>query len=156
MSHSPELTYWIYRAASVAAAAYAVSRYVSALAHRPTFSRSDILFQEWFASGCSQKNVLTKLGGGHNCVRLVITRDLLWITSWFPFSLMAPLFDMEHVVPLTQIASVDRRRFLFSNTLLLTYSDGGAVQHTVRLVPRDIEGFVSRLRVDPQRMRLDA
>ena len=156
MSVSQGITYWLYRLASVALLAYAVYRYLEALAHRPRFAKTDIRFQEWFASGCSQKNILTKMGGGHNCVRIVVTHDLLWITSWFPFSLLAPLYDMEHVIPLGQISSVERRRFLWSNTLLLTYVGAANDRHTVRVIPRNIEQFVSALHVDPLRWGLDA
>src|SRR6185369_12562643 len=92
--------------------------YVRALRKRPRFEPSDVVFQERFASGCSQKNVLTKLGGARNCLRLVVTRRFLWVTSWFPFSLIAPFYDLEHVIPLDSILSLRRSTFLGRRTLL--------------------------------------
>jgi hypothetical protein len=66
---------------------YIVWLYVRALRMKPRFEPSDIVFQERFASGCSQKNILTKLGGARNCLRLVVTRSFLWVNlmvSFFP------------------------------------------------------------------------
>jgi hypothetical protein len=80
-----------------------VWRYVRSIQMRPSFTQADVVFQEWFASGCSQKNIITKIGGARNCLRLVVTGSFLWVTSWFPFSLIAPLYDMEHVIPLRSI-----------------------------------------------------
>ncbi len=64
------------------------------------FRKEEIVYQEFFASGASRKNILTKLGGARNCLRLLVTRDFLWVTSWFPFSIIAPVYDLEHIVPL--------------------------------------------------------
>lgn len=66
----------------------------------PMFRKEEIVYQEFFASGASRKNILTKLGGARNCLRLLVTRDFLWVTSWFPFSIIAPVYDLEHIVPL--------------------------------------------------------
>ena len=79
-----------------------------AFAVTPTVAPSDIIYQEWYASGHSRKNILTRIGGARNCLRLVVTKDLLWITSWFPFSLITAFYDLEHVIPRDQIMSVRR------------------------------------------------
>jgi hypothetical protein len=105
------------------------------------------VFQEWFASGCSQKNIVTKLGGGRNCLRLVVTRNFLRVTSWFPFSTIAPLYDMEHVIPLASIQSVRRSTFLGSRSFLLTYRDGSGEEHVLGLFPRKPDDFIRSLGV---------
>src|SRR4051812_31788987 len=117
------ILYWFSTAATVVLFGCLVWRYARAVQTRPRFGPADVVFQEWFASGCSQKKIITKVGGGRNCVRLVVTKSFLWVTSWFPFSLIAPLYDMEHVVPLDAIVSVESSSFFGRRTFLLTYRD---------------------------------
>lgn len=114
---------------------------------RPRFEPAEVVFQERFASGCSQKNILTQLGGARNCLRLVVTERVLWVTSWFPFSLLAPFYDLEHVIPLDAIVSVRRSSFFGKATLLLTYRDAGACGHTLMLLPRQPDAFIRSLGV---------
>jgi len=113
---------------------------------RPRFEPADVVFQEWFASGCSQKNIITKIGGARNCLRLVVTRSFLWVTSWFPFSLIAPFYDMEHVIPLNTIISVRSASFLGRRTFLLTYRDSTGGTHTLRLLPKKPDDFITQSR----------
>lgn len=120
-------------------------RFVSAVRGRPVFSKSEIVYQEWFASGCSQRNIITKLGGGSRCVRLVVTRRFLWVTSWFPFSLLAPFYDMEHVIPLRSITSIRRDRFFWATTLLVTFINKKGESCSLRLLPRNLDAFAQSL-----------
>jgi hypothetical protein len=122
--------------------AYIVYKYFQAVQNRPRIQKNDILYQEWFASGCSTKNILTQFGGGNNCVRLVITKDLLWVTSWFPFSLLAPAYDMEHVIPLGWITEVESKRDSMRRGIRLTYADANGATRSLKLVPRNEEGFL--------------
>ena len=133
---------------TVAMVGYLLWRYVRSLQTRPDFQQADVLFQEWFASGCSQKNVITKIGGARNCLRLVVTRNFLWVTSWFPFSLIAPLYDMEHVIPLRSITSVRRDRFWGMPTLIMTFTTGTGEFRSLRLVPRQPDAFLRSLGVE--------
>jgi len=132
-STSPQIIHWASYASSGALIAYAAWRYIRCLREKPIFERSDLVYQEWFASGCSQLNVLTKLGGGRNCVRLVVTKTILWVTTWFPFSLIGPLYDMEHVVPLGSITSVRTGRFLLTTGLLVTFTLKNGTNRTLLL-----------------------
>src|SRR5262245_66050154 len=109
--------------------AYIIYKYVLAAQNRPRIQKNDILYQEWFASGCSTKNILTQLGGGNRCVRLVITKDLLWVTSWFPFSLLAPSYDLEHVIPLDRITEVESKRDFMRRGIRLTSVDAIGGDH---------------------------
>ena len=101
----------------------------------PCIKPTDIIYQEWFASGHSRKNILTRLGGARNCLRLVVTKDLLWVTSWFPFSLFTAFYDLEHVVPRDQILSVRRSRAFLMSSILLIFRDAYGAQHTLSLYP---------------------
>jgi len=139
--------YWLSFIPTAAVLVWWAWRYFRAVRDRPRFEAADVVFQEWCASGCSQKNIITKIGGGRNCLRLVVTKNFLWVTSWFPFSLIAPLYDMEHVIPLDSIFSVRHSRFFARNTLLLTYRDCRNESHTLRLLPRKPNDFIMSLGV---------
>jgi hypothetical protein len=139
--------YWLSVAATAAVLCWWAWRYFRAVRDRPRFQKADVVYQEWFASGCSQKNIITKLGGARNCLRLVVTKNCLWVTSWFPFSLIATFYDMEHVIPLDAIVSVRHSRFVGRNTLLLTYWDSRGETRTLRLLPKKPNDFIRSLGV---------
>ena len=69
-----------------------------------------VAFSEWFASGYSHKSWMTRLGGASNCLRITVTADELWIGSFFPFSLFADTYDLEHRIPLGSILHVDQQK----------------------------------------------
>jgi hypothetical protein len=131
---------------SVFFAVYIVKRYADALRRRPAITKVDILYEENFASGASQKNWMTKIGGARNCLRLVVTKDLLWVTSWFPFGIFAAACDLDHVIPLDRVTSVQSDRFLRADTLLLTFIDLTGGSHTLRLMPKNRERFLEAIR----------
>ena len=134
-------------AASIAFFAYLSWLFIRARQMRPRFGKSEVVYQERFASGCSQKNILTKIGGARNCLRLVVTRSFLLVTSWFPFSLIAPFYDLEHVIPLGSIISVQRSSFLGFDSLVLTYRGGDGADHALRLRSKSPEDFIRSLGV---------
>lgn len=148
MTATYSLLWWLSLLFGVAFLAFIAWRYVSALRARPLFAKDDIIYQERFASGASQRNILTQFGGARNCLRLVVTHDLLWITSWFPFSLLAVVYDLEHVVPLRSIKSASRIRKFGIESLNLTFADKSGTIREVRLVPRDFDRFVRALRIE--------
>ena len=123
----------------------ALWRHLQARQNRPRIEPSEVVYQEWFASGWSEANLFTRLGGAQNCLRLVVTRELLWITSWFPFSAFTSLYDLEHVIPLQSITAVNLSPRLWTNRLLLSYSDASGVEHTVGLVPKHPDQFLQAL-----------
>ncbi|MGC3971416.1 MAG: hypothetical protein QM775_29975 [Pirellulales bacterium] len=140
--------WWLSILPGVAILAFLVWRYVVALRAAPAFTKDRVVYQEFFASGASQKNILTKLGGARNCLRLVVTHEFLWITSWFPLSLIAVIYDLEHVVPLQNIQSAERVRTFGFESLSLKFTDARGTLREVRLFPRDLDKFVRALRVE--------
>jgi len=76
-----------------------------------------------------------------------VTRDLLWVTTWFPFSLIAPIYDGVHVIPLHSISSVQRSRFFGSDSLLVSYIDVSGKSHMLRLLPKNQKRFLEALGV---------
>ncbi len=149
MTNSRNIVFWLSLLPSVVFFGYIIQRYVVALRTRPNITNADIVYQERFASGASQKNVLTKIGGARNCLRLVVTRDLLWITSWFPFSVIAAVYDLAHVIPLPSISSVQPARVFGSDSLLLSYTDASGRSHSLRLIPKNRERFLAAIQIKP-------
>ena len=134
--------YWLSSILFVLMCAYLIYKYVLAVQNRPRFQKNDILYEEWFATGSSLKNILTQLGGARNCLRLVVTKDWLWVTSWFPFSLIGPFYDLEHVIPLSRITDIDSKDSFGRRVFRLTYADEIGGLHSLRLIPKDGEGFL--------------
>src|SRR5215470_19075798 len=102
---------------------YGIYKYALAVRNRRLVNVPEAVYQEWFASGYSRKNILTRVGGARNVLRLVVTRDVLWVTSWFPFSLITPLYDLEHVIPLDQITSVEVKKGFLVSGVQVSYAD---------------------------------
>jgi hypothetical protein len=111
----------------------------------PQLEQSEIVFQENFASGHSRKNILTVIGGARNCLRLVVTKDFLWVTSWLPFSIFTTIYDLEHRIPLESVLSVCRTGFLWRNGFLLKYRDEHGGQHSLKLWSWHPEDFMRSL-----------
>jgi hypothetical protein len=144
---SEKAYYYLGMAASVAFFGYLGWSYFRARKMKPRFEPAEVVFQERGASGCSQKNIHTRLGGARNCLWLVVTGSFLWVTSSFPFSLFTSFYDLEHVIPLDSILSVRRSSFLGRSSFLLTYRDGTGDRHTLRLLPKKTDDFVRSLGV---------
>jgi hypothetical protein len=47
----------------------------------------------------------------------VVTKDLLRITSWFPFYPITATYDLEHVIPRSSISSLQKSKLLWKETL---------------------------------------
>jgi hypothetical protein len=142
-----QFSFWLSLLPAVAFFGYIIERNIAAWRIRPRLRKEDITYQENFASGASQKNIITKFGGASGCLRLVVTRDLLWVTAWFPFSLIASVYDLAHVIPLQSISSIRSSRFFLIDSLLLSYVDREGESHTLRLVPKNRERFLTAVGV---------
>lgn len=145
--------FWLGILSAALCVGYLLARHVAARRSYPALAKAEIVYQEWFASGASQKNALTQIGGARNCLRLVVTDDLLWITSWFPFVLFAAAYDLEHIVPRERIASVELGRSFGIERLRLTYTDASGASHGVDLIPRDRARFLAALGRQPDGAR---
>ena len=137
--------FWVQVVPMVLFVGYMLQRYVMGLTTRPQFNKQDVVYQEYFASGSSYKNFLTKLGGASNCLRLVVTDKVLWVTSWFPFSLFAALYDLEHVIPFRSVRFIKGKRSLSVQSLLVTYTDEGGNSRTLRIKPKNTAAFLEAL-----------
>ncbi|MDR3401839.1 MAG: hypothetical protein P4L99_05000 [Chthoniobacter sp.] len=155
LHHIPHLYRLIFALSLIFPAAllgYLLWQYFAARRNRPKIPRADILHQESFASGASQKNLLTQIGGAHNCLKIVVTKDLLMITSWFPFSLLTPVYDLEHVIPIRSIVSLDDFESFGRAGLRLIYVDGQRARHSIDLFPKSREALRQVLAIAPSQL----
>ncbi|MCW3096564.1 MAG: hypothetical protein JWL77_2182 [Chthonomonadaceae bacterium] len=112
----------------------------------PTISPSRILYQENFASGRSLEDGITRIGGAHNCLKLVVTQDELWVTALFPFSLFLGPYDLIHRIPKQKILSVrESTRFLLGRRLLIEFTCPNGKTATLELAPKNVDGFLQAL-----------
>jgi hypothetical protein len=70
---------------------------------------ADVVFLERFASGSSHKSFITRMGGARNCLTIIVTKTDFCITTFFPFTAFAGMYDLEHIVPLGKILKVQER-----------------------------------------------
>lgn len=113
-------------------------------AMQPTFQPEDVVYQEHFASGHSTKNLLTRFGGARLCLRLVVTKEWLWITSWPVMSLITACYDLEHVIPLGSIQSIRRSAF---GGVRLTFRNSRNEERTLVLYSWNAQKFIQSLAV---------
>lgn len=107
--------------------------------------KSNFLYLEKTASGYSHLNILTRLGGARNCLKIQLTNHYLTISSWFPFSLIAPLYDGVHIIPVEHIVSITpKKKLLWWRGYLLSFRTA-ETDHvsTFSLYPRNTELFES-------------
>jgi hypothetical protein len=133
--------FWVATALSTPLLIYLIYLNIVAIRNRPKLQKNDIIFEDRFASGNSRKNFLTQLGGARNCLRLVVTRDLLWVTSWFPFSLITTFYDLEHIIPRNRISKIETN----SGEVLLIFTDESGATRSLKLLPRNVTDFLTAL-----------
>ena len=136
---------WLRYAASALTLVYLLYLSVLAQKNKPVISKADVVYQEWFASGHSEANVLTQMGGARNCLRLIVTAEYLVVTSWFPFSLLTAFYDLEHVIPLKAILHIEQKRAFGVEYLLLTYQNGQGHSRKIGLTPKNRESFLEAI-----------
>jgi hypothetical protein len=93
-----------------------------------------VRFHERAASGCSQKNIFTRLGGARNCLRVTVTDTEVWIRPFFPVSVLAQYFDLEHRIVRTSITRVQPSQSAFAQSILLDYRDDRGQLHRLSLI----------------------
>ena len=121
--HDPHnILFWVQVVPTVLLVGYMLQRYLLGLTTRPKFGKQDVIYQEYFASGSSYKNFLTKLGGANGCLRL-------------------------HVVPIMNIRSIEGTKTLGVQSLLLTYTDRDKKSHKLRIKPKNTAAFLEVLQV---------
>jgi|GEM_PF-870904 len=72
----------------------------------PKITDSNAVFTERFASGASDKSWLTRLGGASNCLTVIVNQSHVAITTFFPFTAFAGIYDLEHLIPISNITGL--------------------------------------------------
>jgi len=111
--------------------------------------QGEVLFHDRFGSGNSHRNFLTKWGGARNCLLVTVTDRELLVRPWFPFNLffLAELYDLEHRIPIAQIASIhERRNWLGHMFLDIEFGSSATGNRLITLDLRRKEDFLEALR----------
>lgn len=90
-----------------------------------------VVFCEKFASGASHKSWVTRLGGASNCLTILVADSHLAVTTFFPFTAFAAIYDLEHLIPLSDLTDVTVKR----STVEVEFenAEGGRRRITLRL-----------------------
>lgn len=136
---------WIAYLYSALVLIYLSYRCLKVQASKPKITKAQIVYQEWFASGFPEANILTRFGGANNCLRLIISSEYLVVTSWFPFILFTAFYDLEHVIPLASLLLIERKRIFGQDCLMLAYQDQQGRNHKIGIMPRNWNGFLTAL-----------
>ena len=107
----------------------------------PQRSDPDVVFSETFASGSSHKSWVTRWGGAANCLTVIVTRSHLAITTFFPFSAFDGVYDLEHLIPLSDLTNLVPKGRV--TEIEFRRSDGTRGKLSLRL--RNTEAFLRAL-----------
>jgi hypothetical protein len=114
----------------------------------PRLNPNEIIYQEFTASGCSYKTWWTKSGGAKNCLKLVVTVNELWITSWFPFNIMSETCDLEHRIPKDRIKKISVLKSHWSSVFLIDFLTDTGLERRVKIIPKNGKKFIHALDPD--------
>lgn len=117
----------------------------------PNISQGQIIYKENFASGRSYKSLKTKLGNAQNCLSITVTRNELWIAPFFPFSLFAQMYDLEHRIKKEWIREVKETKAFGKRGFIITHLDDKGKKHTFELWPWHSNKFSEALGIPVNR-----
>ena len=107
----------------------------------PKSSDPDVVFFERFASGSSDKSWMTARGGASNCLMVIVTQTHLVTILPFPFTAFGAMSDLEHIIPIGDIAEAGAKDRLVEVDFCA--ADGSRRKLSLRL--RDTGGFLRAL-----------
>ncbi len=132
------VSFWI-----VASVIYRRSRGKAIYPSKP----KDSLYYEGWASGHSNSNIFTKLGGARNCLLVAITPDSLIIQPRFPFNLMflPEIYGLEYRIPGLNIRSVEKKGRVFGKGVEVQFIDTDGGEKSVRLYLKKTDEFLAAI-----------
>lgn len=107
----------------------------------PSLSSVNVLHRERFASGCSHRSLITRLGGAKNMLHVVLTDTELWVTTFAYFRGVAGFYDLDHRIPLAEVTHIEDR----GKSVLITFNRGDYTSGTLQLRLRDKDHFIRQL-----------
>jgi hypothetical protein len=107
-----------------------------------------VRFHEGTASGSSNKNFFTRLGGANHCLRVTVTDEEIWVRSYFLLDLIVDV-DLRHRIPRESVTSAQLAESRFGRRVLLDFRlpDGGSRRLSLHL--RDPGRFLIALEGPP-------
>lgn len=107
----------------------------------------DSLYCEGWASGHSNSNIFTKLGGARNCLLVAVTPDALIVQPRFPFNLMflPEIYGLEYWVPGLNIRAVEKKGSVFGKGVEVQFIDADGGEKSVRLYLKKPDEFLAAI-----------
>ena len=109
----------------------------------PKATDHDIVFSESRASGSSHKSIITRLGGASRCLTILVNESTFAVTTFFPFTALAGIYDLEHIIPLERIKNIETRKG--TTYIEFTKDDGSSAKISLRL--KDRENFEKAIKL---------
>lgn len=109
---------------------------------RPEFPNAR--FSETWRSGSSHRNLLTRLGGAHNCLWISVTDKELLVGPHFPFNLMflPEIYGLEYRIRGLDILSVDElSSFFLGKRARVRFRSPQRGEETFEVTVKDLDGF---------------
>jgi len=127
----------------VASVVYRKSRGKAIFPSKP----KDSLFYEGWASGHSNSNIFTKLGGAHNCLLVAVTPDSLIIQPRFPFNLMflPEIYGLEYRILGVNIRTIEKKGRIFGKGVEIHFVDADGGEKSVRLYLKRTDEFLAAI-----------
>jgi len=107
----------------------------------PSLSSVNVLHRERFASGCSHRSLITRLGGARNMLHVVLTDSELWVTAFAYFRGLAGFYDLDHRIPLAEVTHIEDR----GKSVLISFNRNDQTAGVLELRLRDKKHFISQL-----------
>lgn len=108
---------------------------------RPDFDQ--VRFLDTWRSGWSDRDTLTRLGGGRNCLWIVVTQDELWISPHFPFSLLfiPEAFHLDFRIPGSAVLEMTERSLGGESHGIIRFRHATGEEESFEFTVKDLEGF---------------
>jgi hypothetical protein len=114
-----------------------------------TLANASALYSDSFCSGRSLKSFRTKFGGARNCLKVVVTRDELFVLAPIRFLVyFTEKFDLEHSIAKKSISEFAKFRRLQLPGYRVTYISQNGEAHTIELWPRRPKEFEQAMNVE--------
>jgi hypothetical protein len=107
----------------------------------PSLETVNVLHRERFASGCSHRSLLTRLGGARNMLHVVLTDSELWVTTFAYFRGLTAKYDLDHRIPLADVTRVNERW----RSVIIEFNHSDQTTGKIQLWLRDRKGFIEKL-----------
>ena len=107
----------------------------------PKTNDEGVMFYERFVSGYSHRSWVTRIGGAANCLTVIVTESDFVVTTFFPFTAIAGIYDLEHSVSISEI--IDTERNSKEIEIQFKRTDQSVCKLTLRF--KDSDGFEDAL-----------